>query len=375
MLILITIIPVLLANWIIYKKSTFAIEKQIKIVNMEMLGKTVQMVDLIFNETEHTMRQLAQDANVIQAVIAPHINTFSRNVTILNTLKNVVASNQYIESVYFYSITDGTLFHSNGNIYPIDSFLDQAWVDLYKQKDSPFLYLDTRPIANYNNNQSNCITLISNIPFSSGSKLGAIVVNLREDSFYSSTAGTTLQNDGILYAVNSSGVIVSHSVKDELYQNINGLTYSNEVLQQDHGFFQSVTEKHRMYCSFLPVARNNWKFIYIISANKLFADSNTVTLAILVVSAVYIFFSLFLSLMVTRGIYNPIENLLNLISQTREYSYSSAQKKIRNEYDFLGQAYSHVVDENRDMEKRLEQLKPIIQERLFLPAHSWHKYK
>jgi two-component system sensor histidine kinase YesM len=308
-LILSSIIPVLAANWIIYRQSTSAIQKQTRSTNLDMLHKTSQMVDLIYGEINHTLQQIANDTNVIQLAINPHIDYFSRNINIINNLKNIAASSQYIDSIYVYGAKDRSVFHSNGNSYKLESFYDKVWLDKYQASASPFLQLETRTVTGTSGNQVDNITFIANVLYESGSKLGAVVINVSEEKIYKAIEGLHTQSKGEVYAVSSNGMIVSHKDKNKLYNNISHLPYAKKIFENDRGFFIEKYEGKQTFFTYVTSSNNNWKYIYSIPTDELQADTKIVTLIILVITYIYILLSLLISFAVSKGIYGPIENL------------------------------------------------------------------
>ncbi|WHH57688.1 helix-turn-helix domain-containing protein [Petroclostridium sp. X23] len=364
-LILSSIIPVLAANWIIYRQSTSAIQKQTRSTNLDMLHKTSQMVDLIYGEINHTLQQIANDTNVIQLAINPHIDYFSRNINIINNLKNIAASSQYIDSIYVYGAKDRSVFHSNGNSYKLENFYDKVWLDKYQASASPLLQLETRTVTDASGNQVDNITFIANVLYESGSKLGAVVINVSEEKIYKAIEGLHTQSKGEVYAISSNGVIVSHKDKNKLYNNISHLPYAKKIFENDRGFFIEKYEGKQTFFTYVTSSNNNWKYIYSIPTDELQADTKIVTLIILVITYIYILLSLLISFAVSKGIYDPIENLMGLVLNFKQFPAKEEDRLIKNEYEFLGHAYSNVIDENRSMEETLEQLKPMIKEKLF----------
>ena len=365
-LVISSIVPVLLANWIIYKKSTAAIDKQIRNANLEMLDKTLQLLELIYGEMDQTIQQVANDVNVVQAVVCPGIDHYSRNVNIINSLRNVAASNRYIHSIYVYSLTDGVIRHSNGSIYHIETFIDRDWLKEYKEAATPFFFMDTRDLPSYAGGRDKVVTLVANLVYQSGSKLGAVVVNIKEDELYRTTAGSLLQGGSEIFAVNAAGRIVSHKNKRLIDETFQSGPSNGKILSAKQGFFLSALDGKPAYFTFMTSERTRWKYVYTVPSARLAADSETVALVILLITAVYIVLSLIVSFLVTRGVYNPIEKLINIVSAAKSYSIKPSAAGIKNEYDFLGHAYENVVNECESMEQRLEQLKPLIKEKLFI---------
>ena len=236
-LILSSIIPVIGANWIIYRQSAILIQKQLWNTSLSMLNKSSAMVNLIYREIEQIHNQVANDKNVIQLALNPHLEEFPRNQRILNMIGNIASSNEYIDSIYIYSTHAGTVFHSNGNIYKVNSFFDRIWMPEYLKSNSAVLWLETRPTLDNAGDQTNSITSISNIPYGSESKMGAVVINIHEQMIHKAFEGHDANAQSEVYAISPTGIILSHKNKARLYENIKYSSFGLKIVDGDSGTF------------------------------------------------------------------------------------------------------------------------------------------
>ncbi|WP_198543899.1 helix-turn-helix domain-containing protein [Petroclostridium xylanilyticum] len=368
MLILSSIIPVLVANTIIYKQSTTTIQRQICNTNMNMLGKTSETVDLILKQVDQTIQQLAKDRDIVNSIINPDINFTTRNSKIISNLKNISFTNDYIFSIYIYSAYNNTILSSSGDAYKLSDSTDKEWLEAYNNFFSETYQLETRKITDALGNQINCITLISNLPYASSSKLGAIVINIREDNLYRTIAGLNTKDEGEIYVINHDGYVLSHKDKSKLYTNLSHYPYTKKILKNDKGFFIEKVKGKQMLFTYVTSSYNGWKYIHTIPLEALQSDSTIVSKIIVIITLVYILLGLIISFLISKGIYHPIEKLMDLVltsSKSSKYMFNCENSGIKDEYEFLGYAYNDVIDKNKNMETIIQNAKPIIKEKLF----------
>ncbi len=364
-IILSSIIPVLLANYILYKHSTEIILNQACNTNINMLDKTSKTIDLVLKQTNDVLVQLGKDLSTLDAVINPDMSNISRNSQIISNLKNISSSSEFILSIYIYAAHNNTIYSSSGGIYNIDSFFDKDWLQAYNNFILGAHQLKTRRVLDALGNEYNCITLIRNLPYQSWSKIGAVVINISEDKLYQTISGLDTKNKGDFFVINNDGDVIVHKDKNMLYTNLSKNSYIKAILNSDNGYFTQRVNGVDMLFTYTTSSFNQWKYIYTIPLRELQRDSTILSKSIFFITLLYIFLGLLLSYIISRGIYNPIKKLMKLIMQESKKSIHDTGLQIKDEYDFLGYAYNDVVDRKNNMERMLNSFKPVMKEKLF----------
>lgn len=374
-LVLSSIIPVLAANTIINKQATSTFQKQICDTNINMLGKTSETVDLTLKQVEQTIQQLAKDRNVVNFIINPEINldfatnftsgdnNITRNSKIISNLQNISASNNHIHSVYIYSNYNSTILSSCGGAFELKDFSDKEWKEDYDNYIQDSYQVGTRQVTDIFGNSHNLITLIKNLPYSSSSKQGAIIINISEDKLYHTIAGLDAKYAEEIYVIKDDGYILSHKDKNMINRNLSHYPYFKRILEKHEGFFIEKVNGEKMLFTYETSSYNRWKYVYAIPLKSLQNDSTIISRIILIITFIYIVLALILSFFVSREIYHPIKKLMNLVLGSSKQICTSFV--IKNEYEFLGYAYSDVLDKNKNMETIVQNAKPIIKEKLF----------
>ena len=60
------------------------------------------------------------------------------------------------------------------------------------------------------------------------------------------------------------------------------------------------------------------------------------------------------------------KHLIDLVDKNSKFNFDSSKKDLNNEYDFLDQAYNHVLNNNISMQNTINNMKPLIKEKLFI---------
>ena len=366
-LIVSSILPVLAANWIIYRQSSALIQKQVWNTSLSLLEKSSEMVDLIFREIEQTQKMITDEKNVIQLAFNPHRDEVSRNYAILKQISNIVTSNEYIDSIYVYGVHAQIVLHSNGNIYEETFFSDQGWLPQYLNFGKSLFWIETRNVDMSDGGARDYISCVSSIPFNSeSSKVGCVIINLDEQKIYEAIAGFDIDQNGEAGIISLEGKILAHSDRSRLYENVGSESNLAPIFLMKKGAYIDEYKGVKSLFAYTTGSLNNWKYVYRIPLELLYSDTVLVSIIIAVISGIYILLSFFLSFVISKGLYNPMDHLIGTVLNRRPGNGDGEKKEnIYNEYKFLEQVYSDVFDENRSMVERLNNLKPLIKEKLF----------
>ncbi|WHH58217.1 helix-turn-helix domain-containing protein [Petroclostridium sp. X23] len=364
-LILFSILPILAANYIIDQQSMSRIQRHICNTNINMLEKTSETVDLIFRQIEQEAQQLANHSNVVNYMINPDIRKTERNSKIVNILKSISYVNNYIHSIYIYSNYNDTILSSSGGAYKLKEFKDKEWLQEYKNIFLKPQEMRVRKVIDEYGKKKDCITLIINLPYASSSSLGAIVINVDKEALYNTINGSNIKDERQIFAINSSGRILLHRDESRINVRLNSYAHTKDILENDKGFFIEKVEGQKMLFTYVTSYEYGWKYIYTIPLEILHKDSKIVSGLIWIITLICTLLSLILSFIISKGMYHPLERLINLVSMTSKSMFDQRNSYIKNEYDFLGYAYNNVVNANRNMKKTIENMKPVMKEKLF----------
>lgn len=365
-LIIFSTIPVLIANIIIHQKSISTIEKQVYHTTINMLGKTCKTVDLILKQIDQTAVQLGKERSIISYIINPDLQFTTRNTLIINNLKNISLSYDYISSVYIFSAFNNTILRSSGDSFQLEESKDREWLEFYNNTLSGTGEIGPRRAVETPGKTKYYFTIIKNLPLGSSSKLGAVIINIDEEKLYQAIAGRDIGTKGKFFVLDKHGVILSHPDKSMLNRELSGVSGIDTILSGDQGYFVERIRGEQTLISYLTSPYNQWKYLFSVPVSDWRRDSKGVSIIITMITLVYVLLALLFAFLVSKGIYHPIQKLVSIIQASSMSSSATAAAPVQNEYEFIGNAYNSVIDRNKNMERILKNIQPLIKEKLFI---------
>ncbi len=365
-LIMLSIIPSLLVNATIYFQTTNSIKEQAIKTNMNMVNTTSEVGDLILKQLIQIIPQLGMDQSVQEAIFDPDVKNYERSSKIVSNLKKITSTNSLIHSIYVFSNSDKTVITSDYGVFNLHNFYDLGWVNEFDTFFKGVKQMDTRQVQNSRGDFSNCITIIGNIPYLSWGKSGAIIININEDKLHSTITGNYTKNEGEFFIINDKGYVLSHRDKTKLENNINSSGYIKDILLNESGTIIREIDGKNQILTYVTSPYNQWKYIYKMPMSSIEDKSVMVSRIIIILSIFYIIICGFLSFFIARGMYKPLERLVKQVSGTLEAPVNGKGTRGIDEYDFIGHAYSNIVNENKTMQETIDSIKPVIKEKLFI---------
>lgn len=371
MLLICSVVPVFIGNILIYRKSVSTITSQAIDANLELLTQTKRALNDIFEQSYQILSQVAQDPAVVRGVIDPDINRSNRNIAVINVLRNIAANNKYVFSIYVYSNYKDVVYSSDGNAYQLEDFHDVGWIKEHHRFYLGTVQMDTRIVSDARGNHFNCISLVKNIPYRSFDKLGAVVINITENQLYKSISN--LRTSGIsefTFIINEKGTVLSHVNKSLLYSDLNTEKHIKEILFKEEGHLVRNVNGEKTLFTYTTASFSSWNFsewtlIHVAPLSYFTADTHRIAKFVLIATIICIVIGLTLSFFVSKGLYHPIEDLIQSITNSINKTKKIIGSDIRNEYDFLEQTYTNVLDRNRSMEDIINSIRPVVKEQFF----------
>lgn len=361
-LILSTIIPVIIINSIIYYYFTSVILEQTYDEKVFMVEKASRINDLVMGKIDSIMSQMANNVNIISFVVNPDIGFYnsSRNKIILSNLENMAQSNEGIESVYVYSTLSNILLSSNGGGFTLNDFYDKQWINTYNSMKESRAVLESRKVGSKQANiHTDCITVIMNLPYQSKGKLGAIVVNLKVEDLYKNIRVSD-NDSNTFFVLNKEGKVILHKDKYRINDDFSKMPHIQEVFTGDKGVFVEKIDGYPMLVTYATSGINNWKYINIIPMAEVQSNYKFVSNTVIIVMCLYLLFGIIVLYCISRGISNPIRNLIKTVS-----AFSPVRKpENESEYEYLNHTYNDVIGKYKYMEDVIGNIKPIIKEKL-----------
>lgn len=219
-------------------------------------------------------------------------------------------------------------------------------------KEGPVLYPVPRRISNNSDKPVDVYTIIYHEPGLGDDS--AIVLNIDANALYNQVYTEFSKPQQDIFIVDKTGKVLLHNDIERLSANIKNETYFRNAVAADRssGSFSVYDGGH------------NWVYNYVIAKNKkyivfskseysmLFSKVTKIRNTILLTCSVVLVLIFFLSIMLSRWLYTPINNVFSNISVLFKGSnISQPDKPENNEYKFISQAVGSLVQRLNTLEK------------------------
>ena len=369
-LIAFSVVLILTANYVVFTQSTQMLRNQTYNANLNMLTKTNDALRQIFNQMDQVAIQMSLNPKIINALVNPDIKQYARNNDIINDLRNIGTFNEYISSLYIYVPFNGLIFSTSGGVFTLNGFYDKRWAEAHSDTPIEKYAYEDRMVVDYSNNLSNCITVLRGLPYGAKSSMGRLVINLDAGKIYQNVTSDAKLN-GELYIVNSKGIVVFNKDEEKFGADLGQEAYMKKILDGESGIFTEKVNGQEMTFFYVTDPDNQSKCIYSVPLKEFGSDKATVIRILLINTLICIALSLILSFFITKGIYKPVQRLVNLVLGSYSQKKLDNEKgSMNNEYEFLSYAYSDVIDRNKSIEDFLESVRPAIKDKLYLSLIS-----
>lgn len=281
---------------------------------LQNLRLVSEKFDMAFDDVENYAKSATVNGDV-QAILTKadsldELDNFSNAKIIRKTLDGIINPRKLIDSMILYDF--------KGNVYDSGKIQDlgYAFIPEYVRfkgnfvTSGPNFLIDTHK-SNYKEAQSqqNIITFASGVMNAdSGNPIGVLETNVNEKYISGLYSRITIGDNGRLFIIDKSGMIVSDMEKSKLYSNISSEPYFNWILGNEGGkIFGTADSQSLVICRHYE--RLNWVIIGIVPTWDITQDKYYLIIRIAIIGVIFILTSVMLTMRISRSITKPIINL------------------------------------------------------------------
>jgi methyl-accepting chemotaxis protein len=175
-----------------------------------------------------------------------------------------------------------------------------------------------------------------------GDNFGIVVEELNPKSFVKLFKNVNLGENSDIFVVDSKGTIIlsedenligseykNKSVINKIQDNEKNLNKSSDLIQQARPYFSTSDGKNMV--SYSPLSGSDWYVVGIIPYSYLNSESNILRDNTIVIGLISFIISMFVALIISKSISNPLERLVLLMNTAKE-----------------GNLSVHITDESKD---------------------------
>jgi Response regulator containing CheY-like receiver domain and AraC-type DNA-binding domain len=270
-------------------------------------------------------------------------------------------------------VVDSVFIHSRANHYLVSSSskliknIDEktitatdefSWINTFYKSNKSLVWLKTRNTRVYtyeDRDMGDVITVICSYPTSAigDAVKGFIAINIKEEALSSYLTKFGSSNYGQFMIIDSDGMIVSHSNKSCLYNNISSEQFVKTILASEKpADFRTVYNGSEYVVSYKKSVYNKWYYVSMIPAELFYQKDDFIRKKIFIVSIVILFIVLILSNILSYNVYIPLRKILDKYSKAT--GSCNIRKKGFYEYNLLDSLFSNMCTQLTDLRSTLD---------------------
>lgn len=308
---------------IYYHISTLQFNKANINSSTALLSQVEGQLDSRMNQISREALSFEQQPEMLNYIYENYASDFDRRIgaaDLLSRINNLICNDQDIDSVYLYSGITNSLLTESG-YSDLNSAEDTSWINSYNTLDKDTEWLPTRQayFATPNGvNSQNLITLVRLFPAycSSGTKTGAIIVNLDEASLYHEFDKIDKSDNGQLFIVSRDGTILSARNESSIHTNIAKYPCMKQILRASDFSGMIQGDVNGVSCDIFYQVSPLTSWIYIFALPKVAANAQLSILRnlILLVSLFFVSLGAVLIILISRLAYRPFRHFMRAVA-------------------------------------------------------------
>ncbi|MFD0717613.1 helix-turn-helix domain-containing protein [Paenibacillus sp. GCM10027626] len=321
-------------------------------ISESMLAQTSYAANIIEEQVYEIGNHLLSNRTMVTSIYSQKVDYIEEFHTV-NALKTIEATYPFIEFIGLYNGYTERYINSKGITAQYEHDLLQQLNGADKKVYGMFFprILNSPGLGG----EKRLLTFVLQPGFNSYlPKKGAIVINVNADYMKQLIGGLQNKSSQYLIAMNTEGVVLSHSKGGHFLEDFRHEDYIKRILQEnaDAGSFSAAVDGQKSLVSFVKSEQLHWYFVSVSPVKDLFFNLNNVKTFTLTVAFIIFGIGIFMSIWLTNQMYNPIQRLYQKITGTAGGSRSAAaaaSKRI-NEFYMIDETYSSIARKVAEME-------------------------
>lgn len=336
--------------------------------NIEILGQTKNMIELVLEDVHKTAISMALSNDINRVIWHPwQINEDYYSLKdIQDAFNQRIFSSNYIYSIYFYSKNSGKVLTNSGVMY-LDEFADKSIIEDFRNSKSFSTWLNKRSIRDYNGSDEQVITCIINIPITDNFRNGILVINIKESLFYNAVLNINNYKLGNVAIIDKEGNYISYKNENSLQKLFMDEKYLNKNINSKKGYYIENLEGQNMFISYLTSDFNGWRYITINPSAEIFKNPVLVIKTMIFISILCFIIGLIMMLFISKGYYNSVKGLVDLVSNRTVLSNKPNGNRIeKDEFQYIKESFNNLMDENKEFKQTFINNQLILKEHFLI---------
>lgn len=365
-----------------YTVFNHELKKRLTETNIELLRQLDQKLELTLQSIDKTAFQLLSDREIVhfyERGLEHGLNetTSEENLFQLHqVLKSATRSNEYIFSIDLYSYGSEQLISGNsllGRELPIDF----GWVDQFRNSDTYYSWLPTRPIPLNRANDPiyrNVVTLVRTYPImhAPDRRKGAIAINVKEDMLYKLLRNTSDKERGQISVIDREGNVVLHADKNMIGKNIDGLDYMKPILHgAESGNYAAEIDHTPTSVFHIHSKYADWYIVRTVPEAQITQPLVMIRNGLFVLGAVLLVVAITSAALFGQWTFYPMRKLVRTLGRQRIGQARRPElRKYMDEFHYFESTVRDILSERDQLTTQLNESKPLIKWQLVMELLS-----
>lgn len=390
--VIISLIPILILSSFSYVNIKKNMKVQLNDSTNNYLKQCENIIEIILKQVDQSLDQLTIDYNFkefenfydgyyyetikgeFKDEDLPILNKYlNSKVKVFDRLSVYKASNNFVDSVYFYDSSKNIVLTNNGLQYDFAKFYDKACLKGIESFRTFPMVLDTRQALQWDNKYKNIISIIYKT-VNTKDKSNYIVVNIDAEYLFSNLSNKVENKIGrTFFILSGNNKVIIKGNDDYLYEEIISNSKVKDYLAIESGIFDQRINNKNYMITFIKNNFLNWTFITASSYNELYAVINYIRNLLISTTIILIILTIIAVVISSKNIYNPILNIVTYIKNNIRQDNSN--ENISEEIDYISNSIKMVHADYINIHHKLEKNLPDYKQRFIQSLLQYNTYK
>ena len=322
---------------------------------MNILSRLGDSIEIYFANLAQLMDITMRNKDFIAATVTPNATHYELNKSLLALLASLTSRNALIQEAYYYIRATNFVYTSTGQRGPFSRFrFGDAVTESLRQEPDKKYTLTATPRLSVVHAGGELFVLQD---FFTERRLATMFFRIDSAALRSLINGKTPRNHGTVYTYDAD---LSPLFPDQAYP-----AATPKELAAASGAGDGKPLKLRGV-SYYHYKDENTGWLFMLSFPAGYSLGQRLALGVIIP---FLFFFLIINLAVfiysTLSVYRPVDEIMKSITGSTDTASTAAPGGARSEFDFIKNAFDHVVGANEQYETLLRKFAPGVQERLF----------
>lgn len=354
------VVSISLLALLLYNYTSNLLKDEIVGANTELLSQTIKIVDQTMNEVQQMTTSLSLNSSVLKSVMLPWVleDEYRFLLETSQTIETRITSSNYIHSIYLYSANNKKLISSSG-INKLSEFSNRETLERFLSSKLTSTWVANRLVSNAHG-EEHLISYMVSTPFRNQKKIGALIINLKEDVLYNAVVNTNNRKLGNVAILNSDGEVLSYKDKSVLLDRFNWVDMS-AFSDEKSGYFVQKMDGKDMFITYLRSPINDWIYVTLNPYNDVFKRSHDVIFMTILISAIGLAVGLLLAYIISNRHYRPIHNLVQALAMN-----TGGRQKHQDEFSYIRTSIDAIQSENKTFLLKFQSQELLLRDHLLM---------